>query len=310
MLILYPTAKHVSKLGENMTIYNRTKVQGHEVFYREAGPKDAPTMVLLHGFPSSSHMFRDLIPKLADRFHIIAPDFVGFGYSAHPSTQEFKYTFDSLASVVEELLFQKLNLKRFSIYVQDYGSPVGFRIASKNPQAIDAIIVQNGNAYVEGLSAAWEPLRALWTTRTAETEKQVRAFLTAETTKFQYTHGVKDVTKISPDSYTFDQLFLDRPGNDAVQLALFYNYASNVALYPEWQGYFRKHQPPTLIVWGMNDPFFTVEGAKAFQRDLPKAELHLLDTGHFALEEESEIIAAHIRRFLDVTVSQNAAAAR
>jgi pimeloyl-ACP methyl ester carboxylesterase len=293
-----------------MTSYNHTQVQGHEVFYREAGPNDAPTLVLLHGFPSSSHMFRDLIPKLADRFHTIAPDFIGFGYSAQPTTAEFKYTFDNLASVVEEFLFHKLNLKRFSIYVQDYGSPVGFRIASKNPQAINGIIVQNGNAYVEGLSAAWEPLRALWTTRTAETEKQVRSFLAAETTKFQYTHGVKHVTKISPDSYTFDQLFLDRPGNDAVQLNLFYDYASNVALYRKWQSYFRKHQPPMLIVWGINDPFFTVEGAKAFQRDLPKAELHLLDTGHFALEEESETIAAHIRRFLDVTLAKKDAAAQ
>jgi pimeloyl-ACP methyl ester carboxylesterase len=293
-----------------MTSYNRTQVQGHEVFYREAGRKDAPTLVLLHGFPSSSHMFRDLIPKLADDFHIIAPDFIGFGYSAQPATTEFDYTFDNLASVVEEFLFEKLNLKGFSVYVQDYGSPVGFRIASQNPQAIDAIIVQNGNAYVEGLSAAWEPLRALWTTRTVETEKRVRSFLAAEATKFQYTHGVKDVTKISPDSYTFDQLFLDRPGNDAVQLNLFYDYASNVALYPKWQSYFRKHQPPMLIAWGINDPFFTVEGAKAFQRDLPKAELHLLDTGHFALEEESETIATHIHRFLEVTLSKKGAAAQ
>ena len=293
-----------------MTIYNRTRVQDQEVFYREAGPKDAPTIVLLHGFPSSSHMFRDLIPKLSDRFHIIAPDFIGFGYSAHPTTTEFEYTFDNLASVVEELLFQKLNLSRFSIYVQDYGSPVGFRIASKNPHAINAIVVQNGNAYAEGLSAAWEPLRALWTTRTPETEKQVRAFLTAESTKFQYTHGARDVTKISPDSYTFDQLFLDRPGNDAMQLDLFYDYASNVALYPEWQDYFRKHQPPMLIVWGLNDPFFTVEGARAYVRDLPKAELHLLDTGHFALEEESATIAAHIRGFLGASLEKKEMAAR
>jgi pimeloyl-ACP methyl ester carboxylesterase len=292
-----------------MTPYNRVSIKGLEVFYREAGPEDAPTIVLLHGFPSSSHMFRDSIPKLADSFRIIALDFIGYGYSAHPTT-EFSHTFDNLASVVEELLFQKLNLKRFNIYVQDYGSPVGFRIASKNPQAIGAIIVQIGNAYVEGFSPAWEPLRALWKTRTFETEKHVREFLTAETTRLQYTHGVKDPGKISPDSYAFDQLFLDRTGNDAVQLELFHDYASTVALYPEWQVYFRKHQPPMLIVWGMNDPFFTMEGAKDYLRDLPKADLHLLDTEHFALEEESATIAAHMRRFLGTSLEKKEMAAR
>src|SRR5579863_3707839 len=287
-----------------MTQYRNTTIDGLNVFYREAGPEDAPTIVLLHGFPSSSHMFRDLIPKLADRYHVIAPASIGFGFSAHPSTKQFSYTFENLTAVVDELLFQKLNLKKFSIYVQDYGSPIGFRLAGKNPQAIEAIIVQNGNAYLEGLSPAWEPLRNLWGNRTSETEAAVRGFLAAETTKFQYTHGVKDVTKISPDSYTFDQFFLDRPGNDAVQLELFFNFASNLALYSEWQSYFRNHQPPMLIVWGKNDPFFTVEGAKAYQRDLPNAELHLLDTGHFALEDESETIANHIRRFLDATADK------
>lgn len=287
-----------------MTTYHRRKVRGLDVFYREAGHKDAPTIVLLHGFPSSSHMFRELIPLLAENFHIIAPDMIGFGYSAQPTPEEFQYTFDNLAAVTEELLFGELKLKRFSVYVQDYGAPVGFRIASRQPEAIEALIVQNGNAYAEGLSAAWEPLRALWSQRSAETEKAVRAFLSAEGTKFQYTHGAKDVTRISPDSYTFDQFFLDRPGNDAVQLELFYNYATNLTLYPEWQSYFRKHQPRTLIVWGINDPFFTVEGAKAFQRDLPKAELHLLDTGHFALEEENEAIAKHIARFLGTAVAK------
>ena len=293
-----------------MTTHHRIEIKGLEVFYREAGPKDAPTIVLLHGFPSSSHMFRDLIPKLADRYHVIAPDYIGFGYSAHPSTNKFTYTFDNLTTVVEELLFQKLNLKKFSIYVQDYGAPVGFRIASRNPQAISAIIVQNGNAYIEGVSPAFEPIKAFWANRNPETEKPVRALLTAETTKFQYTHGVKDVSQISPDSYTFDQVFLDRTGNDAVQLDLFFNYTSNVGLYPEWQSYFRKQQPPTLIVWGKNDPFFTVEGAKAFQRDLPNAELHLLDTGHFALEDHSEAIATHIQGFLTKTLSEKGSAAR
>jgi pimeloyl-ACP methyl ester carboxylesterase len=281
-----------------MTTYNRITIQGLEVFYREAGSPDRPTIVLLHGFPSSSHMFRDLIPKLAADFHVIAPDLIGFGYSAQPPASQFSYTFDNLASIVEQFLFDALKLKNFSIYVQDYGSPVGFRIANKHPHAIDTIIVQNGNAYLEGLSPAWEPLRKLWSARNPNTEAPVREFLTSALTKFQYTHGAKNPARISPDSYTFDQFFLDRPGNDAVQLNLFYDYASNLALYPQWQSYFRRHQPPTLIVWGQNDPFFTVEGARAFQRDLPKAELHLLDTGHFALEEESESIAAHITRFL------------
>lgn len=280
-----------------MTHYRHTEVRGLDVFYREAGPQDAPTIVLLHGFPSSSHMFRELIPLLAQEFHVIAPDMIGFGYSAQPSTKDFQYTFDNLAAVTEELLFEKLRLKSFSVYVQDYGAPVGYRIANRHPESIEALIIQNGNAYVEGLSAAWEPLRALWNNRSTETEQAVRAFLSAEGTKFQYTHGAKDPSKISPDSYTFDQLFLDRADNNAVQLELFYNYASNLALYPQWQRYFQQHQPPTLIVWGINDPFFTVEGAKAFQRDLPKAELHLLDTGHFALEEENEVIANYILRF-------------
>lgn len=287
-----------------MTTYNRVSVKSLEVFYREAGPKDARTIVLLHGFPSSSHMFRELILRLADHFHVIAPDYIGFGYSAQPAGTEFKYTFDNLTEHVEKLLFDVLGLRKFSIYVQDYGAPVGFRIAARHPEAIEAIVVQNGNAYIEGVSPAFEPIKAFWADRNPETEKPVRALLTAETTKFQYTHGVKDITKISPDSYTFDQFFLDRPGNDAVQLDLFYNYKSNVALYPEWQAYFRKHQPPTLLVWGADDPFFTVEGAKAYQKDLPNVELHLLDTGHFALEEESSTIANHIRRFLEVTLAK------
>jgi pimeloyl-ACP methyl ester carboxylesterase len=281
-----------------MTTYNRVSVKGLEVFYREAGPKDAPTIVLLHGFPSSSHMFRELIPRLADRFHVIAPDYIGFGYSAQPAATELQYTFDNLTEYVEKLLFDVIGLRKFSIYVQDYGSPVGFRIASRHPEAIEGIVIQNGNAYVEGISSAFEPLKPFWANRNAETEKPVRALLTAETTRFQYTHGAKDLKSISPDSYTFDQLFLDRSGNDAIQLDLFHDYPSNVALYDEWHRYFRDKQPRTLIVWGQNDPFFTVDGAKAFLTDLPNAELHLLDAGHFALEEEGELIAERIREFL------------
>ena len=281
-----------------MTTYRSASVRGLQVFYREAGPKDAPTIVLLHGFPSSSHMFRDLIPRLADRFHVVAPDYIGFGYSAQPSVTEFQYTFDNLAGNVEELRFEVLRLRKFSIYVQDYGAPIGFRIATRHPEAIEAIIVQNGNAYIEGIGPAFEPLKAFWANRNAETERPARALLTAETTQFQYTHRAKNPEKISPDSYTFDQHFLDRPGNDAIQLDLFYNYTSNVALYDEWHQYFRTKRPRMLIVWGQNDPFFTVDGAKAFLTDLPNAELHLLDAGHFALEEEAEFIAQQIREFL------------
>ncbi len=281
-----------------MTTYQHVAVKDLKLFYREAGPKDAPTIVLLHGFPSSSHMFRELIPQLATKFHVIAPDFPGFGYSDAPDAKTFDYTFDTIAAYVEDLLFDVLQLKKFSIYVQDYGAPVGFRIAAKHPKAIDSILVQNGNAYAEGIGGAFEPLKPFWQERTAETEKAARTLLTKETTLFQYTHGVKEIEKVSPDSYTFDQVFLDRPGNDLVQLSLLHNYTSNLALYDSWHQYFRDEQPRMLIVWGKNDPFFTVEGAKAYQRDLPKAELHLIDTGHFALEEEHEAIAQHILEFL------------
>ncbi len=281
-----------------MTTYQRASVNGRSIFYREAGPKDAKTIVLLHGFPSSSHMFRDLIPQLAEHFHVIAPDYIGFGYSDQPDPAEFSYTFDNLAEHVEKLLFQELGLRSFSIYVQDYGAPVGFRLAVRHPEAIEGIVVQNGNAYAEGIGPAFAPLEALWKDRNAETEKGVRQILTAEVTKFQYVHGTRDEAHISPDAYAFDQHLLDRQGNDAVQIELQYDYRSNLAAYPAWQEYFREYQPSTLIVWGQNDPFFTVEGAKAYQGDLPKAELHLLDTGHFALEEDGEVIAEHIKRFL------------
>jgi pimeloyl-ACP methyl ester carboxylesterase len=274
--------------------FKHVAIRGLKMFYREAGSKNSPTIVLLHGFPSSSHMFRDLIPQLAERFHVIAPDYVGFGYSDAPSVSEFEYTFDNLASYVEELLFNELGLEKFSIYVQDYGGPVGYRIAAKHPEAIEGIVVQNGNAYVEGIGAAFDPMKPFWENRTPDTEAPVRALLSKETTVFQYTHGVKDVSRISPDSYTLDQFFLDRPGNDAIQLNLLHNYQSNLTHYDEWHAFFRKSQPKTLIVWGQNDPFFTVEGAKAYLRDIPKAELHLLDTGHFALEDSCDFIAQQI----------------
>ena len=277
-----------------MTTFQYATVNGLKLFYREAGSKASPTIVLLHGFPSSSHMFRDLIPQLAEQFHVIAPDYVGFGYSDAPNSDKFDYTFDNLAAHVEELLFGVLSLRKFSIYVQDYGAPVGYRIASKHQDSIEGIVVQNGNAYIEGIGAAFDPMKPFWANRNAETEKPVRDLLKKETTIFQYTHGTKDISRISPDSYTFDQLFLDRPGNDVIQLNLLHNYQSNLTLYDGWHEFFRNRQPKTLIVWGKNDPFFTVEGARAYMRDIPKAELHLLDTGHFALEDSSEFIAQQI----------------
>jgi pimeloyl-ACP methyl ester carboxylesterase len=281
-----------------MTTYHLTPVGGQKLFYREAGSTKNPTIVLLHGFPSSSHMFRELIPKIAERFHVIAPDYIGFGYSDAPDTRQFEYSFDRLAEYVEKLLFDVLGLKRFSIYVQDYGAPVGYRIASRHPDAIEGIVVQNGNAYAEGIGEAFDPMKPFWKERTAATEAPVRDLLKKETTIFQYTHGVKDVGLISPDAYTVDQFFLDRPGNDAIQLDLLHDYQSNVGLYETWHEYFRAKQPRMLIVWGMNDPFFTVEGAKAYQRDLSHVELHLIDTGHFALEDSADFIAERIKHFL------------
>ena len=281
-----------------MTTYHYASVRGQKLFYREAGSKIAPTIVLLHGFPSSSHMFRELIPKLAERFHVIAPDYIGFGYSDAPDTKQFEYSFDNLAEHVGSLLFDILGLQTFSIYVQDYGAPVGYRIASRRPEAIEGIVVQNGNAYAEGIGEAFNPIKPFWKERTAVTEAPVRKLLMKETTIFQYTHGARDADLISPDAYTVDQLFLDRPGNDVIQLDLLHDYQSNLGLYDGWHEYFLVKQPRMLIIWGMNDPFFTVEGAKAYQRDLPDAELHLIDTGHFALEDSADFIAERIKHFL------------
>src|SRR5579864_5376320 len=286
------------KLGNDAsvaTIYNSIDVNGVKIFYREAGPRNAPTIVLLHGFPSSSHMFRNLIAGLSDRFHLVAPDYPGFGNSAMPSPTDYAYTFDNLAITIQEFL-NAIGVTRYSLYMQDYGGPIGLRLATRNPEQIEALIIQNANAYMEGISEAMAPIGEYWKDR-AGMEPAIRSFLKRETTIFQYTHGAKDPARISPDAYNSDQAFLDRPGNDAIQLELPFNYQENVALYPAWQEYLKRRQPPALIVWGKNDPFFTVEGAKAFQRDLPKAELHLLDTGHFALEEEGAFIADQIRRF-------------
>lgn len=281
-----------------VVVHHRTvMIDGLRIFYREAGPADAPAVLLLHGFPTSSHMFRDLIPQLADRYHVIAPDYPGFGQSSMPSVTAFDYTFDRMAQVVERFT-ETVGLTSYTLYVQDYGAPIGFRLATAHPDRVDALIIQNGNAYDEGLREFWKPLKEYWSDPTAARRDVLRGFLTAESTKWQYLHGVRDTTAVSPDAWTIDQGLLDRPGNQEIQLAMFYDYRSNVPLYPRWQAYFREHQPPTLIVWGKNDQIFPAEGAHPYRRDLETVELHLLDTGHFALEEKGAEIAGHIRAFL------------
>ncbi len=279
------------------TAYHSIPVDGVNVFYREAGDPKNPTLVLLHGYPSSSFMFRGLMADLSDQFHLIAPDYPGFGGSDAPAARDFAYTFDHLADVIEKFL-RALHLDRFALYIQDYGAPVGLRIAAKHPDWVEALIVQNGNAYEEGFTPAWEGFRALWKDRNPGTEAAVAAFFAPETTRFFYTEGTRAPGQISPDNWNLDQYFLDRPANRAAQMELFYDYRNNPPRYPQWHEYFRAHQPRTLIVWGQGDPFFGPEGAAAFRRDLPGAEVHMLDTGHFALEEDGDVIAAHIRKFL------------
>ncbi len=287
-------------------VYHRTtKIEGLDVFYREAGAKDAPTVLLLHGFPTSSHMFRNLIPQLADRYHVVAPDYPGYGNSSMPSTAEFDYTFDNLASVVEKLT-EKLGIERYSLYLMDYGAPVGFRLAVRHPERVASLIVQNGNAYAEGLREFWDPLRAYWDEKSEENAKALRNLLTIDATRWQYTHGVRDEERISPDNWNIDQRLLDRPGNQEIQLALFFDYGSNLGRYPSWQKYLRDHQPPTLIVWGKNDHIFPAEGAHPYRRDLKNVEFHLLETGHFALEEDGNAIAREMNDFLSRHVGRAA----
>lgn len=280
-----------------MITYRTIAIDGLNIFYREAGSPNNPTILLLHGFPTSSHMFRNLMPALADRFHVVAPDYPGYGNSSMPTVNEFDYTFDHLAEIVEKFL-RAIGLKRYSLYVMDYGAPIGFRIAAKYPEQVEALIVQNGNAYEEGLGEFWQPIKAYWQDRSPENADKLRYLLTLEATKWQYTNGVRNLEAISPDTWNIDQPLLDRPGNDEIQLALFYSYGTNPPLYPQWQEYFRKYQPPTLIVWGKNDYIFPAGGAEPYKRDLKNVELHLLDTGHFALEEEGDAIANHIGQFL------------
>jgi pimeloyl-ACP methyl ester carboxylesterase len=281
----------------NAITYQTVPVDGVNIFYRETGAADAPALLLLHGFPSSSHMFRDLIPLLADRFHIVAPDLPGFGKSDMPPRDKFDYTFDNLARVIDRFT-EVIGLHRFAIYVFDYGAPTGFRIAAKHPERITAIISQNGNAYVEGLSDGWNPIRTYWQDPSVANRNALRAMLTPETTRWQYTHGVPDAAAVSPDGSSLDDFYLARPGADEVQLDLFGDYKSNVALYPAFQSYFRDHKPPFLAVWGKNDPFFRPPGAEAFKRDIPDAVIRFFDTGHFALETHAAEIAAAIREFL------------
>jgi pimeloyl-ACP methyl ester carboxylesterase len=285
--------------------YRTVGVDGLEIFYREAGDPKAPTLLLLHGFPTSSHMFRNLIPQLSDRYHLVAPDLPGFGFSDAPDRAHFKYTFDHLTQVIDKFT-ETVGLRRYALYVFDYGAPIGFRLALAHPERITAIISQNGNAYEEGLSQGWNPIQKYWKEPTEPNRAALRDFLKPETTKAQYVHGVSDETLVAPESYTLDAALLARLGNDEIQLDLFLDYASNVALYPKFQEYFRTKQPPLLAVWGKNDPFFLPPGAEAFKRDEPNAEVHFFDSGHFALETHAREIAATIHTFLGVHLSKQA----
>lgn len=283
-----------------LKVAHRTvNIDGLDIFYREAGPKDAPTVLLLHGFPTSSQMFRNLIPSLADKYHVVAPDYPGFGHSSMPSRDKFSYTFDNLAKVIEGFT-ETIGIKTYALYVQDYGAPVGYRLAVMHPERVTAIVVQNGNAYDEGLdNDFWKQIKAYWKEPNDKAKRDaLRGLLTYDATKWQYTHGVKFPELVSPDGPAHDQFLLDREGNDEIQLDLFLSYGSNPALYPKWQEYFRKHQPPLLIVWGKNDQIFPAAGAEPYKRDLKTLEYHLLDAGHFALETDGDTIARLMREFL------------
>ncbi|MGD9563844.1 MAG: alpha/beta fold hydrolase [Pyrinomonadaceae bacterium] len=293
----FAAAQRAPKTSVPVVSYKAVDIDGLDIFYREAGDRSKPTILLLHGFPTSSQMFRNLIPALADKYHVIAPDYPGFGQSSMPTVEEFDYSFDNLASVIEKFT-ERLGLSKYSLYVQDYGAPIGYRLAVKYPERVQSLIVQNGNAYDEGLRDFWIPFKAYWRQRSETNANALRQFLTVEATKWQWTHGTRNQKLVDPNIWTLDQALLDRPGNQDIQLQLFFSYGSNPPLYPQWQAYFREHQPPTLIVWGKNDLIFPAEGAEPYKRDLRNLEFHLLDTGHFALEEDGALIGDLIRRFL------------
>lgn len=284
------------------THYRSATIDGVKMFYREAGPADGPVVLLLHGFPTSSHMFRNLIPLLADRYRVIAPDYPGFGESDAPDHKNFAYTFGHYAEMVDALMGQ-LGANSYAMYVMDYGAPVGYRLALKHPERVSGLIIQNGNAYDEGLAAFWDPIRAYWADGSDAHRKALLKLFTLDITKFQYTDGVKDLSRISPDNWVHDQALLDRPGNNDIQLDLFYNYRTNLPLYPQFQKFFRDRKPPALIVWGKNDKIFPETGAHPYLRDLPNAEMHILDTGHFALEDKLDVMGPLIRDFLDRKVA-------
>lgn len=304
LLALSPSSFADKMLSNDSTVHYRTvEIDGMDLFYREAGPANAPVVVLLHGFPSSSNMFRNLIPALSDRYRVIAPDYPGFGQSEVPDRTQFRYSFARFAELMDTLL-TRLGAKSYALYVMDYGAPVGFRLAIEHPDRVTALIVQNGNAYTEGLKEFWDPLRAYWASGSREHREALRPATTAEITRWQYTDGVQDVSRIDPSAWVYDQALLDRPGNAELQLDLFYDYRTNVELYPRFHQFFRERQPPTLIVWGKNDTIFPAPGANAYLRDLPQAELHLLDTGHFALEDQGDRIARLMLDFLDRKVAR------
>jgi pimeloyl-ACP methyl ester carboxylesterase/nicotinamidase-related amidase len=290
---------HIQQAVKPTQVQHRTiNIDGLDIFYREAGERSNPTVLLLHGFPTSSHMFRKLIPQLAGQYHVIAPDYPGFGNSSMPKIREFDYSFDRLAEIVDAFTV-RLDIKTYSLYVMDYGAPVGFRLAAAYPERVQSIVIQNGNAYDEGLREFWNPIKKYWKHRSAKNAEALRGLLTLEATKWQYLTGVRNPEVISPENWEHVQPLLDRPGNNEIQLALFYDYGSNPALYPKWQEYFRRHQPPVLIVWGKNDPIFPADGAYPYKRDLEDLEFHILNTGHFALEEDGDQIADLMLSFLD-----------
>jgi pimeloyl-ACP methyl ester carboxylesterase len=279
------------------TQYKTAVIDSLDISYREAGSPSDPAIVLLHGFPTSSHMFRNLIPLIADKFHVIAPDYPGYGQSSMPLVSEFDYTFDNIANIIDKLLERK-KIGSYALYVQDYGAPVGYRLAVKHPERVTGLVVQNGNAFEDGLKDFWNPLRAYWKERSEAKALPLREFFKLDATKWQYTHGVRDLENISPDNWTIDQALLDRPGNADIQLQLFYDYGSNPGRYPAWHEFFKKYQPPTLVVWGKNDNIFPADGAYPYAKILEDIEMNLLDTGHFALEEEVTFIANRINEFL------------